>query len=343
MKYSVLPGTTIKVSKICLGTMTWGEQNNEKEGHEQLSYAFDQGVNFVDTAELYAVPAKKETQGKTEEIIGNWFAKNNNRANIILASKIAGPAEFTKHIRTGGFAKNELKDAIHKSLTRLKTDYIDLYQLHWPERNTNYFGKRGYVHESEEEWKDNFKQILEDLDSFIKEGLIRHIGLSNETPYGVFRFVEEARKDLPKIVSVQNPYNLLNRKDEVGLTEILHRENVGYLPYSPLGFGMLSGKYLDKTPEDSRYALFPNFNRYMNDNSFKATRKYLQIAKEANLSLTELSLTFVNEQPFVTSNIIGATKMSQLKENIGSIHKELTKETLDAINQIHEDIPNPAP
>lgn len=343
MKYTLLPGTSIKVSKICLGTMTWGEQNNEEEGHEQIYYALDQGVNFIDTAELYAVPAKKETQGRTEEIIGTWFRKNKKREDIVLATKIAGPADFTKHIRTGGFKKEELADAINKSLKRLQTDYIDLYQLHWPERQTNFFGKRGYAHDKNEEWEDNFNQILEDLNSFIKEGKIRHIGVSNETAYGISRYVEEARKEMPKIVTVQNPYNLLNRKDEIGLTEILHRENVGYLPYSPLGFGMLSGKYLEKTPQDSRYALFPNFDRYMNDNCYEATRRYLEIAKNVNLSLTELSLAFINQQPFVTSMIIGATKMVQLKENIGSIQKELSKETLEAIDKVHENIPNPAP
>ncbi|UZO82154.1 aldo/keto reductase [Aquimarina sp. ERC-38] len=343
MKYTVLPGTTIKVSKICLGTMTWGRQNTEEDGHEQLKYAFDQGVNFVDTAELYAVPSTKETQGKTEEIIGTWFQKNKNRDQCVLASKIAGPAEFTKHIRTGGYKKEELSDAIEKSLKRLQTDYIDLYQLHWPERQTNYFGKKGYQHNESEEWKDNFNQILLDLQSFIDDGKIRHIGVSNESAYGLMRYVEESRNGMSRIVSVQNPYSLLNRKDEIGITEVLHRENVGYLAYSPLGFGMLSGKYLEGTPKGSRYELFPNYNRYMNENSFKATHKYLEIAKDAGLSLTDLSLAFVNQQAFVTSTIIGATKMEQLTENINSINVTLSDDTLKAIDKVHEKIPNPAP
>ncbi|RZS99389.1 aldo/keto reductase [Aquimarina brevivitae] len=343
MKYTRLPNTDISVSKLCLGTMTWGEQNTEQEAHQQLDYALQKGINFIDTAELYAVPAKKETQGATETIIGKWLQKTGKRDKIVLATKIVGPREFVKHIRTGGFTKSEFSDAIHKSLKRLQTDYIDLYQLHWPDRNTNFFGVRGYEHDADEQWQDNFAAVLSYLEDFIKEGKIRQIGLSNETPYGVMRYAEEARKGAPKMITVQNPYSLLNRKDEIGLTEILHRENIGHLPYSPLGFGQLTGKYLDETPPNARVTLFPQFNRYHNTNSFAATRAYNEIAKEHNISLTKMALSFVTERPFVTSTIIGATTMEQLKENIDSINISLSKEILQKINEVHNDIPNPAP
>lgn len=345
MKYTNLPHTDIKVSKICLGTMTWGQQNTEAEGHAQMDYAFDQGVNFFDTAELYPVPAKAATQGETERIIGTWFKKKGNRDKVILASKIAGPAEFTKHIRTGGFKKAEIEDAIHKSLNRLQTDYIDLYQLHWPERNTNYFGSRGYVHDADEQWEDNFRTVLESLDDFVKAGKIRQVGVSNENPFGVMRYLEEHRNhDLPRMITIQNPYNLLNRLFEGGNAEVSLREGVGLLAYSPLGFGTLSGKYLGgKMPEGSRIKLFPNYNRYIKPQGVKATEKYAALAKANNMSLTHLALGFVNQQPFVTSNIIGATNLDQLKENISSIEVELSKEVLEAINEIHNEIPNPAP
>lgn len=344
MKYTTIPNTDIRVSKICLGSMTWGEQNTEQDGHAQLDYALSQGVNFIDTAELYSVPnARAETYGNTERIIGSWLKKNNNRDQVVIASKIAGPAAFTTHIRTGGFAKHEIEDAIHKSLTRLGTDYIDLYQLHWPERSTNFFGQLGYIHDEQEKWKDNFATVLASLDDFVKAGKIRQIGLSNESPYGLSRYLEEARKGAPKMVTVQNPYSLLNRKDEVGLAEILHRENVGHLPYSPLGFGMLTGKYLEEYPEDGRVTIYPNYNRYHNENCFKATRRYKAIADKHGLSLTQMSLAYVNTRPFVTANIIGATSVKQLEENIGSIDVALSTEILAAIEEVHKDIPNPAP
>jgi len=344
MRYTNLPNTEIKVSKICLGTMTFGQQNTEAEGHAQLDYAIDQGINFIDTAELYSVPAKAETYGSTERIIGSWLAKRGKRDDLVIASKIVGPADMSQHIRTGGFTKSEFRDAIHKSLKRLQTDYIDLYQLHWPERNTNYFGKLGYTHDDTEKWQDNFAEILEGLNSFIKEGFIRHIGLSNETPYGLSRYLEESRKGLPKMIIVQNPYNLLNRKDEVGLTELLHREEVGLLAYSPLGFGTLSGKYIDGSDtEDSRVNQFSKYNRYSNEIAVAATKKYMQIAKKYGLSITELALAFVTDRPFMTANIIGATSLDQLKENIGSASITLSKEILDEIDVVHREMPNPAP
>ncbi|MDH7446137.1 aldo/keto reductase [Aquimarina sp. 2201CG14-23] len=343
MKYTTLPNTDIKVSKICLGSMTWGEQNTEAEGHQQIEYAISKGVNFIDTAELYSVPSKKETQGSTERIIGTWLKKSGKRDEVVIASKIVGPAEFTTHIRKGEFTKSEIADAIHKSLERLQTDYIDLYQLHWPERQTNFFGKLGYTHDDNDAWEDNFAEVLDHLNGFIKEGKIRQIGVSNETAYGLMRYADEAKKDAPKMITIQNPYNLLNRKDEVGLVEVLHRENVGLLPYSPLGFGMLTGKYLEEIPKNSRVDLFPNYNRYMNENSYKATRLYNEIAKKHGVSLTELSLAFINQQPFVTSNIIGATSIEQLTENIGSIDVTLSQEVMNEINEVHAQIPNPAP
>jgi len=344
MKYTTLPNSDIKVSKICLGSMTWGQQNTEEEGHEQLDYALEKGINFIDTAEMYSVPANKDTQGSTEKIIGTWFKKTGNRDKVILATKIAGPGRAMAHIRPNlGFSKDALKDAIEKSLKRLQTDYIDLYQLHWPERNSNFFGKRGYERDATEEWENNFREILFNLNELIKEGKIRKIGLSNESPFGVMRCLEEARKGAPKISTVQNPYSLLNRKDEIGLTEIYHREDVGLFPYSPLGMGSLSGKYLKDKNTKGRLNLFPQYNRYGNPQAVKAIEKYVEIAVKHKLQPAQMALAFVNMQPFVTSTIIGATSLEQLKENIGSINVNLSAEIVQEINDVHEAIPNPAP
>lgn len=325
--------------------MTWGQQNTEAEGHEQIDFAREKGVNFLDTAEMYAVPSKPETQGRTEEIIGTWFKKSGMREEMVLASKVAGPDEAMKHIRENlGFSKDAIADALHKSLKRLQTDYIDLYQLHWPERNSNFFGKRGYEQEPDEAWKDNFHEVLETLNHFIKQGKIRQVGLSNESPYGVMRFLEESRKHgFPKMITVQNPYNLLNRKDEIGLTEVLHREQVGLFPYSPLGMGTLSGKHLNGIQENSRLGLFPQYKRYSGKQAVKATLAYSEIAKKFDLNFAQMSLAFVNTRPFVTSNIIGATSLAQLQENIGSIDLELSEEIISEINKVHETHPNPAP
>lgn len=344
MKYTTLPGTDIKVSKLCLGSMTWGIQNTETEGHAQMDYAVEQGINFIDTAELYPVPFDITKNGDTEKIMGTWMKKKNNREDLVIASKIVGPRAFVKDVRDKvDFSKASLEDAIHTSLTRLQTDYIDLYQLHWPERNTNFFGLLGYTHQEDEEWSDNFQEVLQALEGFQKQGKIREIGVSNEAPYGVMRFAEEARKGAPKIRTVQNPYNLLSRKDEIGLTEVLYRENIGYLVYSPLGFGQLTGKYLEDTPANGRVTLYPQFGRYHNEESFKATRAYNEVAKKHGLSLTDMSLAFINQQSFVTSNIIGATSISQLKENIGSIDVSLSAEVIKDINEVHVQFPNPAP
>lgn len=344
MKYSYLPSTEIKVSKICLGTMTFGNQNSEHEAFEQMDYALDKGVNFFDTAELYPVPATPQLYAETEKIIGKWMKERKNRDQIVLATKIAGPGDYTKHIRTTGFSKNSIISAVDGSLKRLKTDYIDLYQLHWPERVTNTFGKRGFNASFDDNWKENFQSVLESLKTLILAGKIRTIGLSNENPWGFMKYLELSKNNLPKTITIQNPYSLLNRLFEVGNAEICARENVGLLAYSPLGFGVLSGKYLGgKIPKDSRLSLFPNLSRFSGENSMRATEFYNEIAKKYEMSLTQMSLSFVNSRSFVTSNIIGASKLSQLKENIESINIDLSEDVLSEIEKIHNMIPNPAP
>ena len=345
MKYTTLPNTDIKVSKICLGSMTWGNQNTEAEGHLQLDYAIDQGVNFIDTAEMYPVPATKETQGATSKIIGTWLKKTGNRDKVILASKIAGNGDYTAHIRTTGFSKQSIKDAVDNELERLQTDYIDLFQLHWPERETNTFGVRDYKHNPNDEWEDNFKEVLESLDAVIKEGKIRNIGLSNEKAWGAMRYLEESKlNNLPRPVTIQNAYSLLNRVYEGDMAEVSMRENIGLLVYSPMAFGVLSGKYIKNTAgENSRLKLFPRFARYSSEQATKATQKYLELAEANNMSLAQMSLAFVNQREFVTSNIIGATNLEQLKENIDSVNLYLNDEVLDNIDEIHNVIPNPAP
>ena len=345
MNYKKLPNTNLKVSDLCLGTMTWGQQNTEAEGHEQMDFALEKGINFFDTAEMYSVPGKAETQGSTEIIIGTWLAKRKNRDSIILTTKIAGPNRSFEHIRPNlNFSKEALEDALHKSLKRLQTDYLDLYQLHWPERNVNIFGQRDYDHTNNEQWKDNIAETLENLEGFVKQGKIRHIGVSNETPFGLMRYMEEARNGARKMVSVQNAYCLLQRRDEVGLSEVLQMENVGYLAYSPLAFGVLSGKYLNGAqPPKARATLFPNYCRYTNEESLNATEKYLEVANKHHISISQMALAFVRQQAFVTSTIIGATTMKQLSENIDSVNLTLSEEILSDINEVHKKFPNPAP
>ena len=343
MEYNILPNSNIKVSKICLGTMTWGRQNNQQEAFDQMDYSIDKGVNFFDTAELYPVPATPDKYAITEEIIGNWFQQSKKRDKIILATKIAGPGDYTAHIRKTGFKGNSIENALDGSLKRLKTDYIDLYQLHWPERITNTFGNRNFQYFNDS-WEDNFEFVLEKLKELIKIGKIRHIGLSNENPWGIMKFLEYSKRELPKMITVQNPYSLLNRLFEVGSSEICKRENIGLLAYSPLGFGILTGKYFKgKMPKNSRLDLFPTLKRYSNENSIKAAKLYEEVAKKHNLSLTHLSLSFVNDRPFVTSNIIGATNLEQLKENIESVNIKLSDEIISEINSINNKIPNPSP
>lgn len=345
MKYTTIPHTDIKVSKICLGTMTWGNQNTQNEGFEQMDYALNEGVNFFDTAELYPVPANEETYADTERIIGNWFEQRKNRDKVVLATKIAGPGTYTAHIRTSGFTPDSIREALEGSLMRLKTDYTDLYQLHWPDRNTNFFGKRDYYPDDNERWEANFEEILETLKACIQEGKIRHIGLSNETPWGAMKYLSLSDyKDLPRMKTIQNPYSLLNRTFEVGNAEVAHREQMGLLAYSPMAFGMLSGKYRGgKLPENSRLKLFPRMARYNSAQSLAAIEAYAEIAEKHKLSLAQLSLAFVTDRPFVTANIIGATTMPQLKENIASAAITLSDEILSEIDAVHNRIPNPAP
>ncbi|MFH6603319.1 NADP(H)-dependent aldo-keto reductase [Maribacter algicola] len=346
MEYTNLPRTDIEVSKICLGTMTWGKQNTEAEGHEQMDYALDQGVNFFDTAELYPIPAHPDRHSLTEKIIGNWFKKTGNRDKVVLASKIVGKSSFAKFIRATGINRESIVDAVDASLERLQTDYIDLYQLHWPDRNTNFFGKRGYEHDISDHWQDNIHQILETLRDLVQEGKIRHVGLSNETPWGVMRYLEESKvhASLPRMITIQNPYSLLNRLFEVGNAEVSHREKIGLLAYSPLGFGTLTGKYLGgMQPATSRITLFPQYDRYSSKTAIRATEKYHKLAQDNDISMAQMALAFVNSRPFVTSNIIGATSMRQLKENIASIDVKLSDEVLQGIEAIHNEIPNPAP
>jgi len=346
MKFKKLGHTNIDVSLICLGTMNMGEQNTQEEGFEQMDYSFEQGVNFFDTAEVYAVPPRQETYGKTEEIIGNWFIKSKKREKIILATKMVGPG--VEWIRNGGgnYTEENIAIAIDSSLKRLQTDYIDLYQLHWPERNTNYFGKRNYEHDSGEgKWND-LESVLKALKKFVDQGKIKYIGVSNETPWGLSKFLEVAEQlKLPRIVSVQNPYNLLNRAYDIGMSEISCRERVGLLAYSPLAIGYLSGKYREnQIPKNSRIGLFGDFwTRYKEDNAKKAVNDYYKLAKENGLTLAQMSLAFVNSRPFMTSNIIGATTMEQLKENIGTADIDLNDEIIEKINLIHSNNPNPTP
>ena len=346
MEYNKLGQTDIEVSRICLGTMTWGEQNTEKEAHEQLDYAIESGINFIDVAEMYPVPPREETYGLTESYIGNWLSKRKDRDKIILASKVAAKAEWLPYIRGGQIKldKKNIVQALEDSLRRLKTDYIDLYQMHWPDRDTNFFGKLAYYHAPE---KDGIPiaETLAVLDELVKQGKIRAIGISNETPWGCAEYLRISReKELPRIVSIQNPYNLLNRTFEIGISEFSHREQVGLLAYSPLAFGALSGKYLNnQKPEGARLTLFERFNRYLNPQATNATEAYVNLAKKNDLDPSQMALSYVSSRPFLTSNIIGATTMEQLKMDIESINIELSDDVIKDIESIHEKIPNPAP
>jgi len=345
MNYKKLGNTDLKVSSICLGTMTWGEQNSQEDAFKQMNYALDKNVNFWDTAEIYSVPPRKETFGSTEKIIGEWFLKSKKRNKVILASKVAGP--MREYVRGGGnqYDKKKLTEALEGSLKRLKTDYIDLYQLHWPERNTNFFGKLGYNHIDDNKW-NKFEDILEILKKFIDQGKIRHIGLSNETAWGLAKFLELSKtNNLPRMVAVQNPYNLLNRTYEIGLAEVSAREQSGLLAYSPLACGYLTGKYRNnQIPKRSRMDhAFDFWTRYRTTNSNVAIEEYFKISQKYNLDFAQMSLKFVEIQPFVTSVIIGATSMEQLKINIESVNVNLKKEILKEINDVQIKYPNPCP
>jgi aryl-alcohol dehydrogenase-like predicted oxidoreductase len=341
MKFNKLGKTDLNVSLICLGTMTWGVQNNQDEAFGLMDYAFDQGINFFDTAEQYSAPSTKESYGKSETIIGNWFKQKNNREKVILATKISGPG--VPWIRGGGlqYTEKNITTAIECSLKRLKTDYIDLYQLHWPEREDGYFGNFRYNYKK---W-NSFESILKVLKKFIDQGKIRHIGVSNETTWGLKKYLELSNShNLPRIVSIQNGYNLLNRNFESDLAETSIKEKSGLLAYSPLAFGFLSGKYRNnKRPKGSRLQLFNNyFVRYSGKLSSLAIEEYFKIAQKHNISFPQLSLAFVNQQPFITSSIIGATNKNQLKENMDSINISLSPEILGEINLIHKKNKNPS-
>ena len=345
MRYNPFGTTNWNVSKICLGTMTYGQQNTEAEAHAQLDYALERGINIIDTAELYSVPARPETQGSTERFIGTWIAKTGDRDRYYLATKIAGPLGFAKHIRPNlGFGRAQLDEALGKSLDRLQTDYVDLYQLHWPARKANFFGTRGVTTLEDDDWEDDFLQLLESMRDLIASGQIRAWGLSNETPWGVMRLCSLAdAHDLPRPVSIQNPYSLLNRSFEVGLSEICLRENIAGFPYSPLAMGRLSGKYLRGTDTpDSRLNQFKYFTRYNGDNALAATRAYAEVAERFGLTLTQLSLAFVTDRPFTQSNIIGATSLEQLRENIDTIEVALSAEVLAAVEEVGERFVHPA-
>lgn len=346
MQYRQLGQTDLKVSHICLGTMTWGKQNTAEDAFAQLEYALSQGVNFIDTAELYAIPPEAATYGATERILGTWLKQHGQRDQIILASKVCGPTAWCPHIREGK-AKLDRKNIItacEASLKRLQTDYLDLYQTHWPERQTNYFGKLGFAANTNEPTSTPIEETLRAMEELIASGKVRHVGVSNESAWGVMRHLSAAEQhDLPRIASIQNPYSLLNRSYEVGLAEISQREQTGLLAYSPLAFGTLSGKYLNALPPQTRLALFPHYTRYSNPQGIAATHRYVQLAQAHGLDPAQMALSFVHSRPFVTSTIIGATSMPQLISNLASQDIHLSAEILEGIDAIQKEISNPCP
>ncbi|PPR40788.1 MAG: General stress protein 69 [Alphaproteobacteria bacterium MarineAlpha5_Bin12] len=349
MKYRKLGTTDLNVSVICLGTMTWGEQNNQQEGFDQMNYALERGINFFDTAELYAVMPRQGTYGKTEEIIGNWFKEKNNRDKVILASKIASKTEGDLNwIRGGsknlGFDKKNINEAIDASLKRLKTDYIDLYQLHWPERKVPKFGTLDFEYDPKDNDWTAIEEVLENLNNLVKLGKIRYVGLSNETPWGVMKFIQISKeKKLPRMMSIQNVYSLVNRVFDIANSEVSIREQCGLLAYSPLAGGRLSGKYISNSmPKGARYTIWPRrFSRHHTKRGEIAIEAYVNLAKKYGIAPSTFANAFVNDRPFVTSNIIGATTMEQLKENIDSVDLTLSKEILKEIQDIHLSDPNP--
>ncbi|EKO3394152.1 NADP(H)-dependent aldo-keto reductase [Vibrio fluvialis] len=344
MQYTKLPHSSLEISKLCLGTMTFGEQNTQAEAFSQLDYALERGINFIDTAEMYPVPPKAETQGKTEEFIGNWLEKSGKREKVVLATKVAGPRNVPYIRENMALDHRHIHQAIDDSLSRLKTDYIDLYQLHWPQRQTNTFGQLNYPYPDQQE-EVTLIETLEALSDLVRMGKVRYIGVSNETPWGLMTYLRLAEKhDLPRMVSIQNPYNLLNRSFEVGLSEISHYEGVKLLAYSPMAFGVLSGKYLNGArPTGARCSLFERFQRYFTPQGLKATEAYVNLAREFGLDPAQMALAFVNQRPFVASNIIGATNLQQLKSNINSLELELSEELLLKIQEIGTLYSNPCP
>lgn len=345
MERRPLGDSGITVSRLCLGTMTFGEQNSETEAHAQLDRAVAAGIDFIDTAEMYPVPPRAETQGRTEAYIGSWLKARGRRDDIVLASKVAGAGRGMEHLRGGPrLSRDQVHQALDDSLKRLNTDYLDLYQLHWPDRPANYFGKLDYVHEDDSD-ATPLEETLAALKEAVDAGKVRTIGLSNETPWGVMTCLRLAETmGLPRVVSVQNPYNLLNRSYEIGLAEVSHRENVGLLAYSPLAFGVLSGKYLGgMKPEGARLTLFERFQRYNSTLAEEATWAYVDIARRFDLDPAQMALAYVNSRPFLTSNIIGATTLEQLERNIESENVTLSDEVIEAIEGVHQRLPNPCP
>lgn len=339
-----LGDSNLKVSKICLGSMTWGEQNTEVEAHQQMDYALARDINFFDTAEMYPVPPKGETQGLTETYMGTWFKKSGRRADIVLATKVTGPGDWMTHIRQGPqLTRAHIRAAIEGSLKRLQTDYVDLYQLHWPSRATNFFGKLGYEY-SDKESTPLLESLLA-LDELVQEGKIRHYGLSNETAWGAMTVLRLAETHgLQRPLTIQNPYNLLNRSYEVGLAEVSQHEHVGLLAYSPMAFGVLSGKFLNgQRPPQARITRWERFARYNGEHAEVAVQKYADLALEFGLTPAQMALAFVTQQPFTTATIIGATTIEQLQENIGTADLVLSEELLARINAIHKVHSNPCP
>lgn len=346
MNQRPLGTTDLRVSKLCLGTMTFGEQNTQADAFAQLDRAIDAGLNFIDTAEMYPVPPRADTQGATERFIGNWLADRGGREQLIIASKVAGPGDWIDYLRMPGrrLDRTNIEAALDASLKRLRTDYIDLYQLHWPDRETNFFGKLGYRHPETDD-SVPLLDTLQVLDDLVKAGKVRYVGLSNETPWGTMRMLTLAETHgLPRMVSIQNPYSLLNRSFEVGLAEVAMREQCGLLAYSPLAFGMLSGKYANGArPAGARLTLFERFDRYSNEQAETATAEYCAIAQRHGLDPAQMALAFVTSRPFVTSNIIGATTLEQLETNLASAELQLSQEVLDEIEAVHQRQPNPSP
>jgi aryl-alcohol dehydrogenase-like predicted oxidoreductase len=346
MRYRPLGRTDISVSELCLGTMTFGEQNSEADAFAQLDRAVAAGINFIDTAEMYPVPPRAETQGLTETYIGNWLARRGQRDKLILATKVAGPADWLPHVRgpSARLDRANITAAVEDSMRRLRTDYIDLYQLHWPDRDTNFFGQLGYQHSAQDE-SVPLQETLTVLDELVRAGKIRHIGLSNETPWGTMHALALAEQHgLPRVASIQNPYSLLNRTFEIGLAEVAIREQCGLLAYSPLAFGMLTGKYLGGArPDGARLTLFERFDRYSNPQAVAATERYVDIARRHGLDPAQMALAWVTSRPFVTSNIIGATSIDQLQSNLGSVDLVLSDEVIAEIEAVHTAQPNPGP
>ncbi len=343
MQYRPLGRTGLNISVIGLGSMTWGEQNTPEQAFSQLDYALAQGVNFLDAAEMYPVPPRAQTQGATETIIGQWLARSGKRQEVVLASKVSGRADWLPHIRGGPrLDKASVLAACEASLKRLQTDYIDLYQVHWPDRETNFFGQLGYAPAQPDD-SIAIAETLDALNTLVQAGKVRHVGISNETPWGLSEYLRLARSGLPRVASVQNPYSLLNRSYEIGLAEYADKEAVGLLAYSPLGFGVLSGKYLDNPEAQGRISLYPRFSRYTKPRAVAATKAYVDIARSAGLDPAQMALAYVHSRPFVTSTLIGATRMEQLRTNLGSAALRLDAAVVRALEAVHEDNPNPAP